>query len=137
MKQIRVLLVDDSLQFLDSAADFLACDGRVLVVGRARDGQEGVRLAEELAPDLVLMDLSMSVMDGLAATRLIKARPAPPRVVIVTLRDSPEDRQGAHSARADGFICKSEFTDRVLAAVDALSPGLAPLLNRTPGERTM
>lgn len=125
MKQVRVLLVDDSVEFLDSASDFLTRDGRVLVVGRARDGRDGVRLAEELAPDLVLMDLAMPVMNGLAATRTIKARPTSPCIVIVTLHDHPEYRRRADEARADGYICKSDFIEAVSALIDSFFSGPA------------
>ena len=71
MTQVRVLLVDDSREFLDSASGFLAQDPRVLVVGRARDGQEGLRLAEEGAPGLVLMELATPPMDGVSCTRAL------------------------------------------------------------------
>lgn len=126
MKQVRVLLVDDSAEFLRSAIDFLSRDARVEVVGWASDGHEGVRLARDLDPDLVLMDLEMPVMDGLAATRLIKARPASPWVVIVTLWQRQDDRRIADGSGADGFICKSQFTHGALAVVDALFTGPAP-----------
>ena len=123
MTQVRVLLVDDSREFLDSASGFLAQDPRVLVVGRARDGQEGLRLAKEVAPDLVLMDLAMPVMDGLTATRAVKAWPTPPRIVILTLHDDPEYRRRADDAGADGFICKADFSEAVPAVIDALFTG--------------
>jgi two-component system nitrate/nitrite response regulator NarL len=137
MKQVRVLLVDDSVQFLDSASDFLSRDARVQVVGRARDGRDGMRLAEELAPDLVLMDLSMPVMNGVTATRRIKAWPTSPRIVIVTLGEHSEYRRGADDARADGYICKSHFTEAVSALIDSFFSGPAgsPLPPERPENR--
>lgn len=119
MKQVRVLLVDDSVEFVNSASDFLSRDARVLVVGHARDGRDGMRLAGELAPDLILMDLAMPVMNGLAATRNIKAWPTSPRIAIVTLYDHPEYRRAADDAHADEYVCKSHFTEAVSALIDS------------------
>ena len=121
MRPIRVLLVDDSPEFLRSAADFLSLHPRVQVVGCAQSGSEGVGLAHQLSPDLVLMDLVMPGMNGLQATREIKAQPVP-RVVIVTLHDNAEYRRAASAAGADGFVSKEQFGDTVLAVIDALFP---------------
>lgn len=125
MAPIRVLLVDDSVEFLTSAVNFLSRDARVRVAGVARCGQDGVWLAEELAPNLVLIDLSMPAMDGLTATRHIKAMPHAPRVVILSLHEHSECRRGASDAGADGFIAKSQFTEGVLAEIDAFFAGPA------------
>jgi DNA-binding NarL/FixJ family response regulator len=122
MTQVRVLLVDDSLEFLDSAAEFLTHDPRACVVGRAHDGREGLRLVEALSPDLVLMDLAMPVMSGLDAARAIKALTSPPLVVIVTLHDERGYRLDAHAAGAEGFICKADFASGVTAVIDSLFP---------------
>jgi two-component system nitrate/nitrite response regulator NarL len=87
MRLIKILLVDYSAEFLKCAAGFLATDPRVKVVGRALNGMEAIRLARELKPDLVLMDVVMPLMSGLFATRLIKASAGCPRVVIVTMHE--------------------------------------------------
>ena len=120
MNPVRVLLVDDSPVFLDAAANFLLRHAHVQVVGRARNGAEGVHLSRQLAPDLVLMDLAMPGMNGLAATREIKAHAPTTCVVIVTLHDDPEYRRGAIDARADGFVHKAQFGDIVLSLIAAL-----------------
>lgn len=119
MTKVRILLVDDSLTFLDSAIELLAREPRVRVVGRAHNGLEGLRLVETLAPDLVLMDMAMPVMGGLDAVRAIKALPAPPRVVMVTLHDERGYRLSSRAAGADGFICKAHFASAVTAEIDA------------------
>ncbi len=111
MRPIRVLLVDDSPEFRDAAAAFLARDPRVLVVGQAGDGQEGLRLVQELVPDLVLMDLAMPVLNGLVATRRIKALEGAPSVIIASLHDGPEYRSSSREAGADGFLSKSELIE--------------------------
>jgi len=123
MKQVKVLLVDDSAEFLASASDFLARDPRVQVVGQALHGREGVRLAEALSPDIVFMDLIMPVMNGLDATRRIRSGPNPPRVIIVTMHDGPEYRRSAEIAGADGFICKTDFAEHAFAMIDAYFVG--------------
>lgn len=119
MRPIRVLLVDDSEEFLTSAAGFLSLDPRVEVVGRASNGWDGVQQAREIEPDLVLMDLVMPLMGGLAATRQIKAWPRAPQVVIVTMHDDAEYRRSAKEASADGFTCKSRFAEEVPALVES------------------
>jgi len=73
MNTIRTLLVDDNEAFLVLARHLLASVPEISVVGLGHDGYDAVRLAEELRPDLILMDLSMPGMGGLQATRLIKA----------------------------------------------------------------
>ena len=125
MRQLKVLLVDDAAEFLASAGDFLARDPRVLVVGQALDGGEGVRLAEALCPDIVLMDLMMPVMNGFDATRRIKSGPNPPRVIIVALHDHPGYRRRAEAAGADGFIGKANFAELALAMIDEYVAGTA------------
>ncbi len=125
MRQVKILLVDDAAEFLGSAADFLARDPRVHLVGQALDGREGVRMAETLTPDIVLLDLIMPVMNGLDATRQIKRGLTPPRVIIVTMHDGPEYRRSAEIAGADGFICKTNFADMALATIDAYFAGTA------------
>lgn len=125
VKQARVLLVDDAAEFLASAADFLARDPRVQIVGQARDGGEGVRLAEALSPDIVLMDLVMPGMNGLDATRRIKSWLTPPRVIIVTMHDDPAYRRSAELAGADGFICKTNFAELAPVMIDTCVAGTA------------
>ena len=125
MKQVKVLLVDDSAEFLASASDFLARDPRVQVVGQALHGREGVRLAEALSLDIVFMDLIMPVMNGLDATRRIRSGLNPPRVIIVTMHDGPEYRRSAEIAGADGFICKMDFAEHAFAMIDAYFAGAA------------
>jgi two-component system chemotaxis response regulator CheY len=117
MATYRVLLVDDSAEFLEMAARFLEAEPPVQVVGRALSAREGLRMVVELRPDLVLMDLAMPDMNGLDATRGIKAMADPPRVVILTLFDSSEYRAAAEEARADGFIPKSEFAEKLLPLI--------------------
>src|SRR5690348_4633439 len=102
MNPLRLLLVDDSAEFLESAARLLALQPQLRVIGRAASGSAALEQVAELQPDLVLMDLAMPGMNGLETTRQIKARPAAPRVVIMTLYDVAEYRTAARDATADG-----------------------------------
>jgi DNA-binding NarL/FixJ family response regulator len=111
---IRLLIVDDHAAFRAATAQFLRTLPRVRVVGEAADGAEALRLSEGLAPDLVLMDLSMPVLDGLEATRSIKARGrGAPRVLIVTLFDGTACHAAVREAGADGFVAKSDLVERL------------------------
>jgi len=120
MPPIRILLVDDNAEFLESAAHFLAAVPEAVVVGWARSGREAIRRLDDLRPDLILMDLVMPGMDGLEATRRIEAQPAPPRVVILTLFDGAEYRTAILEAHADGVLAKSEFGSRLLPLIHDL-----------------
>lgn len=120
MPPIRILLVDDNPEFLESAAGYLATQPDLSVVGRAQSAQAALEMIAALQPDLVLMDIAMPGINGLEATRQIKARPSAPRVIILTLHDNPEYRRAAADAQADGFVAKSEFGTRLLPTIRAL-----------------
>ena len=112
MSKIRVLLVDDSPEFLKLATQFLATVQEIDPVGVALTGQDALVLAVGLQPDLILMDLVMPEMNGLDATRQIKAMPDPPIVIVLTGHDTSEYRSAAATAGADGFVYKPElFTE--------------------------
>jgi DNA-binding NarL/FixJ family response regulator len=117
---IRILLVDDSPEFLESATRFLSTDPRIEIVGCALSGAEAVEQVTRVQPDLVLMDCGMPGMNGLEATHNIKAWPGAPRVVILTLHDNAEYRAAAQAAGADGYVTKSEFGMALLPFIHTL-----------------
>ncbi len=119
-ERVRVLLVDDSPEFLESAARFLSTDPWIEIVGRALSGSDALAQAARLHPDLVLMDLAMPGMNGLEAARQIRTQPDPPRIVIVTMYDSPEYRVAAEAEGAEGFVTKPEFGTRLLPLIRTL-----------------
>ena len=124
MAKLKTLLVDDNASFLTLATHLLAdsCAG-IDVIGTARDGLEAVRMAEEMMPDLIIMDLQMPDMGGLQATRLIKAQNKPPIILLVSNYDDADHRQFTAQVGADGFINKQEFESSVAAFVDDLQRG--------------
>ena len=123
MSPLRVLLVDDSHDFLESAARFLSAYPCLEIVGWTLSGRDAQELVARLQPDLVLMDLSMPGMNGLEATRQIKALPGAPCVVILTLYDNREYREAAEAAGADGFVTKSELGTQLLPLIRTLFEG--------------
>jgi DNA-binding NarL/FixJ family response regulator len=120
MAPLRILLVDDSAEFLESAARFLAMRADLNLVGSASSGDDAIARALELKPDLVLIDLAMPGMNGLEATRLLKARAEAPRVVIMTLHDNNEYREAAREVAADGFISKSAIGSQLFPMIASL-----------------
>lgn len=127
MPRIRILLADDAVDFIASAADFLSRDPRIEVVGQAHDGAEALRMATALLPDIVLMDLVMPVMNGLEATQRIKLGDTPPRVLVVSMYDEPGIRRNAEQAGADGFIPKASFAELAIAEIDRFAAGAGML----------
>ena len=105
-RSVRVLLVDDSANVRQELRQLLQLTGVVQVVGEAGDGLEAVRLSSELAPDVIVMDLAMPVMDGFEATRQIKSQVPSPRVVILSVHGGPAEAERVRQAGADCLITK-------------------------------
>ncbi|WP_028006893.1 response regulator [Solimonas flava] len=120
MTKVRTLLVDDNRPFLILARHLLAGFAEIEVVGEAYDGEEAVRAAEELQPELIIMDLAMPRMGGLQATRLIKAQDAPPVIVIASHYDDAAHREFVAQVGAEGFINKRNYENDVIQLVRRL-----------------
>ena len=139
----RLLIADDHSLVREGIRAVLEAEPDLEVVGEARDGREAVELCERLLPDLVLMDVRMPEMDGLAATRSIKERWPRVSVMMVTMHESPEYLLEAVRAGAAGYILKDAAGVRIVEAVrrtlggeSSLDEGLAMgLLVRLAGER--
>ena len=130
---IRVLLVDDHDVFRHGLAQLLHDEG-LDVVAEASGGEAGVRLAAELTPDVVLMDLSMPGMSGIEATRAIAAAAAAPPVVALTLDDDDASMLEALLAGAAGYVLKEATLERIVAAVRAAAAGDAVIPPRVAPE---
>jgi len=131
---MRILIADDHTLFRESLGSLLASRG-FEIVGQARDGREAVDLARRLQPDIVLMDLSMPGLDGLAATRLISAEMPQVKVVVLTGSDEDEKLFEAIKSGAQGYLLKNlesrelfSFLEGVGRGEPALTPRLASKL---------
>jgi len=109
MKRIKVLIADDFQDFRRIVHDFLDRLPNVSVVGEAANGDDAVKKVEKLFPDVVLMDISMPLMNGIEATRIIKQKWPATKVLIATSFDDPSCRREALDAKADGFILKESL----------------------------
>ncbi|MFJ6052466.1 response regulator [Streptomyces sp. NPDC092307] len=130
---IRVGLVDDqplvrtALQMVIAQADDME------VVGEAGDGAQAVRLAEDAAPDVIVMDIRMPGMDGIEATRRIAAGPSAAQVIVLTTFDEDEYVYGALRAGAAGFLVKDMALEEILGAIRVVAAGdalIAPGVTR-------
>ncbi|MFB7470398.1 response regulator [Kitasatospora sp. NPDC056184] len=130
---VRVLLADDQ-PLVRAALEMVITEAPDLeVVGEAATGAEAVRLAEELRPDVVVMDLRMPVLDGIEATRRVTAAPDAARVVVLTTFDEDENVHAALRAGASGFLVKDMALDDILAAIRVVAAGdalIAPSVTR-------
>jgi NarL family two-component system response regulator LiaR len=125
LDSIQVLVVDDHDLFRVGLAGLLSAEPDMDVVGQASGGRMGVRLALELRPDVVLMDLKMPDLDGAEATiTILRERPLT-RVVILTAISDDHAVAAALSAGACGFVVKDTPVDSVIAAVRAAAQGAA------------
>ena len=112
---LRILLCEDDQRLAELVEGILDDDVRFVVVGKAADGDEAVRLCEEHSPDVVLMDIGMPGRDGIEATRAIHARDSGQHVVIYTGSNEYDDVARADDAGAVGFLHKDALTSPDLA----------------------
>ena len=128
-KPKRVLLVDDNQDFLKAAKRFLRTVPGLELVGEATSAKQAVELSAALQPDLVLMDVAMPGMNGLAATRRIKQQPNAPKVIMLTLHTQSAFGALANEAGADGFLQKENLVVELPRLLASLFPSGTP-----PGE---
>jgi len=125
MPPFRVLLVDDHALFRREVARLLAAQGDFEIVGEAGDGLEAVSLARKLGPDLVVMDVSMPLLDGLEATRRIRTEAPGVRVVVLTAFDAAPVQAQARDSGALACLAKTTEPAALLAALRAVARGEA------------
>ena len=132
MAVIRVLLVDDDALVRSGLRMMLAGAEQLEVVGEAEDGRGVLAAVDRHRPDVVLMDIRMPLVDGIEATRLLRAQPSPPAVLVLTTFDADELVLRALRAGAAGFLLKDTPPAEIVRAIEhvhagegTLSPGVA------------
>ena len=119
---MRAIVVDDYAPFLAALTVLLGHKTGVDVVGQADNGVDGLKLIEELQPDLVVVDYTMPGMGGVEITQRLKASPKAPKIIVMSFQTEPECREQALAAGADGFLVKTEIHEELM-----------PLLRRIVG----
>lgn len=121
--QIRVLLVDDQSLFREGLGTLLSVQPAITVVGEAANGEEGIQQALSLRPDVILMDLRMPVMDGVAATRRLRALLPEARVIVLTTFDDDDSVFDGLRAGAAGYLLKDVTSARLVEAIQLAARG--------------
>jgi DNA-binding NarL/FixJ family response regulator len=130
---IRVLLVDDDALVRSGLRMMLAGAERIAVVGEAEDGRGVLPAIDRDRPDVVLMDIRMPQVDGVAATRLLRTQPDPPAVLVLTTFDADELVLRALQAGASGFLLKDTPPAEIVRAIELVHAGdsmLSPTVTR-------
>jgi DNA-binding NarL/FixJ family response regulator len=136
--RVRVLLVDDDHLMRAGLRAVLSSDDSVEVAGEASDGREAVEHAARLCPDVVLMDVRMPNLDGIAATRELLERVPSARVIVLTTFEEDDYIFGSLSAGASGFLLKRTRPEELIAAIHTIAAGealLSPSVTRRVVDR--
>jgi len=123
MSVIRILLVDDQALFREGLRTLLSIHADLEVVGEAANGEEALRLAGDLHPDVVLMDLRMPVLDGVTATRRLSAARPGCRVIVLTTFDDDEYVFEGLRAGAMGYLLKDTPSEKLVEAIRTVARG--------------
>ncbi|WP_212816578.1 response regulator [Polymorphospora rubra] len=124
---IRLVVADDQAMIRAGLRLVVETEPDLQVVGEATDGLEAVALARRTRPDVVLMDIAMPRLDGLAAARELLATPAPPRIIMLTTFDTDDNLYAALRVGASGFLLKVSPPEQLVAAIRVVAAGEALL----------
>ena len=125
--RVRLLIADDHTLVREGMRTMLTSEPNLEVIGEAENGREALEMCRKLCPDLVLMDVRMPEMDGLAATKEIKGECPETSVLIITTHESPEYLMDAIRAGAAGYVLKDSTKQQLLNAVQRVISGDSPL----------
>lgn len=126
---LQIMLVDDNLTFLASVKQSLKLVPNTNVLAEAHDGAQALVLAQNLQPDLMLLDIVMPGMNGFEVARVMQTWPRAPRVLFLSMHDNESYRLAAQSLGALGLVSKANFVAELLPIIDALA---APTAGESP-----
>ncbi len=129
----RILIIDDHPLFRKGVAQLIAMAPHLQVVGEASNGEQGVAMAKELDPDMILLDLHMTGTGGIETLRAIRDAGMDCRVVILTVSDNADDLVAAIRSGADGYLLKDMEPEDLLAAIDEALNGRTVIGERLNG----
>lgn len=134
MNSVRVLVVDDFELWRQMACSILSKNPKLQVIAEASDGLEAVHKAEDLQPDLIVLDLGLPTLNGIEAARQIRELAPKSKILFLSQESDPDVVQGAIGAGARGYVLKASAETDLLAAVEAIlegkqfvSSGLTPI----------
>lgn len=135
---IRIIIADDHTMFRQGLIRLLQGNDDIEIIAECGDGRMALGTVRKFIPDVVVLDISMPVMDGLTAARRIIQGGLPTKIVVLTSHDAPHVRQQAAAAGAHAFVLKSEAFEQLLATIRAVaqSSEIMPFALRQTGEQT-
>jgi two-component system nitrate/nitrite response regulator NarL len=123
VQQQTIITIDDHPLFRKGLADLIEMDDSLALIGEAASGEQGLELALQYQPDLILLDINMKTISGLETLRALKAHDIESRVIMLTVSDNEEDVIDAIRAGADGYLLKDMEPEDTLASIRAAAEG--------------
>jgi DNA-binding NarL/FixJ family response regulator len=123
MERIRLLLAEDHALVREGTREILERDPSLRVLGEAEDGPSAIAMAEELQPDMVLVDLDLPILNGIEVIRRIRSRPGGPLALVLSAYDDEDYVMAALSAGATGYLLKTAHAQELIAAIHAAARG--------------
>ena len=122
MPTTRILVVDDDAAFRQRVKAFFAREADMEVVGDASDGEEAITKAQELKPDVVLMDVRMPGLNGVSATRKLREEMPEVKVIMLSVFDLPEYKDAAMVSGASGYVVKKSMIEALVPEIRRVCP---------------
>ena len=120
---VKVVVVEDFAPYRELICSIIGQEPRLQIIAEVSDGLEAVQKAEELKPDLILLDIGLPTLDGLAAARQIRQRASESKIIFVSQESSPDVVQEALNLGARGYVAKTMVASDLLAAIETVLEG--------------